>query len=255
MLEGRDLAAELAARGPLPVAEAVDIVLEACAGVAAAHAAGLVHRALKPSNLFVARGEPVPRVKVLDLGLTRAAGEKGQVDLTATESDFGTPQYLAPEQVRGAAVVDARTDQHALGAILYELCTGKPPFQAPDVTRLAVAIAVDPPPRARAERPAVPAALDAAIGRALAKRPEARFRDVAGFAAAIAPFGGERSRAALRAVDAASPAPDARRSAGWGARASLVVLPALVLLGALAAYRLAVHRAPPPEPPPSAVTR
>jgi serine/threonine-protein kinase len=210
LLFGRDLAAELAERGRLPVAEAVDVVLEASAGVAEAHAAGLVHRDLKPANLFVARRPS--KIKVLDLGLTQAQDEAGQIDLADTEADFGTPQYKSPEQIRSAKQVDARTDQHALGAVLYELLTGKPPFTAPDVTRLAVAIAVEPPPRARDARPDVPRALEDAIRRSLAKQPDDRFADLLTFAEAIAPFGGERSRRALAAVRASLANKAARRS-------------------------------------------
>ncbi len=134
LLSGRDLAAELSARGPLPVAEAVDAILEACAGVAEAHAVGLVHRDLKPANLFVAVGVSRPSrsissIKVLDFGLTSVPHEKGQIDLAATEANFGTPQYMAPEQIRPGSPVDARTDQHALAAVLHELLTGRPPVR------------------------------------------------------------------------------------------------------------------------------
>jgi hypothetical protein len=202
LLTGRDLAAELLASGPLPVASAVDVVVEACAGVAEAHAAGLVHTGLKPANLFLSSG-PNPSTKVLDFGLTGVAHEKGQIDLAATEANFASPQYMAPEQIRGAHPVDARTDQHALGAVLHELLTGRPPFVAPDVTQLAVAIATQPPPHAREARPEVPRALDAALQRALGKRPRDRFPDLVGFAEAVAPFGGERAHAALQRVRAA----------------------------------------------------
>lgn len=201
-LAGHDLRAELGARSVLPPREAVDVVLEACAGVAEAHAAGLVHGALKPANVFLARrpAEEVSRAVVLDFGLTRVSNEKGQIDLTDTEIAFGTHQYRAPEQIRSGRVVDARADQHALGAILHELLSGAPAFRAPSEAQLAVAIATAPPPRVRDSCPGAPPALDEAIRRSLGKRPEDRFPDLIGFAEAIAPSGGSRARAALAAV-------------------------------------------------------
>jgi len=249
MLSGRDLAAELAERGRLPIAEAVDAVVEACAGVAEAHAAGLLHRDLKPRNLFVTReAGAAPSIKVLDFGLAGVSDEKGSIDLTDTESDFGSPQYLAPEQIRASWQVDARTDQHALAAVLYELLTGTPPFTAPDVTRLAVAIAVDPPPHAREARPEVPPALDGAICRALAKRPDDRFPALLGFAEAVAPFGGERALAALEAVRALPAiAASSRTTRAPPARSPLLTLvSAVATLSAFGAYGVAMRCAPQP---------
>ncbi|HMY18568.1 MAG TPA: serine/threonine-protein kinase [Polyangium sp.] len=106
-LVGRDLDAELAQRGKLPVSEAVDLMLEACEGVAMAHAHGLVHRDLKPANLFLAERPLRPRVlKVLDFGLSKDDNNK-QGALTGTETVFGTPQYMSPEQIQSARNVDA----------------------------------------------------------------------------------------------------------------------------------------------------
>jgi serine/threonine-protein kinase len=190
LLSGRDLDAELEARGPLPIEEAVGYILQACEGVAEAHAAGLVHRDLKPANLFVdTRRVSGPVVKVLDFGLSKSDDPKSD-KLTQTSSSFGTPGYMSPEQIRSAKYAEPRTDQHALAAILYELLTGEMPYTSKNVTSLLVTICTSPPPHARALRLDVPKGLDAAILRALAKRPEDRFPDLAGFAAAIAPFAG-----------------------------------------------------------------
>ncbi len=203
LLGGRDLEQELKARGPLPVAEAVDLLLQACEGVADAHAAGLVHRDLKPSNLFLARRrDGSALVKVLDFGLSKVTAE-GRDNLTATESAFGTPQYMSPEQIRSAKYVDARTDQHALAMILYEILAGRPPYVAESVTGLYVVISTAAAPSLRALRPEAPAGLDAAIARALAKGPDDRFPDVGAFAAALAPFGGPGAPASLRRVETA----------------------------------------------------
>jgi eukaryotic-like serine/threonine-protein kinase len=198
-LFGHDLEAEMAQRHRFPVAEAVDLVLEACEGVAEAHAHGLVHRDLKPANLFLAERPLRPRIlKVLDFGLSKEADEKAS--LTGTEAVFGTPQYMSPEQIQSAKNVDARSDQHALGMILYEMLAGEPAYKAESVTQLIVVIATQPPPRVRVLRPDVPRALEEAIVRALAKRAVERFGDLAGFAAAIAPFGGADARARAELV-------------------------------------------------------
>lgn len=200
LLTGRDLDAELEARGPLPVEDAVSYILQACEGVAEAHAAGLVHRDLKPANLFIdTRRVSGPVVKVLDFGLSKSY-DPASDKLTQTSSSFGTPGYMAPEQVRSAKFAEPRSDQHALAMILFELLTGEMPYTAKNVTALLVTICTTPPPHARALRLDVPKSLDAAIVRALAKRPDDRFADLAAFAAAIAPFGGPTGPAVAQRI-------------------------------------------------------
>ncbi|MBK9264659.1 MAG: serine/threonine protein kinase [Polyangiaceae bacterium] len=208
-LVGRDLDAELHMRGKLPIAEAVDLMLEACEGVAMAHAYNLVHRDLKPANLFLAERPLRPRVlKVLDFGLSKE-DTGNHAGLTGSETVFGTPQYMSPEQIQSARNVDARSDQHALGMILYEMIAGQPAFSAPSVTQLIVVIATHPPPHVRVVRPDVPAKLDEALVRAMAKRPADRFPDLAAFAAAIAPFGGSDARTRAELVARALVTPNA----------------------------------------------
>lgn len=188
LLEGIDLAALIEERGQLPMREAVALVMQGCAGVAAAHAQGLIHRDLKPANLFLARREGLPPVvKVLDFGLSKSLDTEA-VRLTQTSMAMGTPLYMSPEQIVATKHVDARCDQHAMGMILFELLTGHPPYEVASVTALAVAIATHPPPSARAHVPELPAALDKVIQRALAKRPEDRFADLGKLAQAMAPF-------------------------------------------------------------------
>ncbi|UQA55566.1 serine/threonine-protein kinase [Polyangium aurulentum] len=216
LLVGHDLEGELRRRGRLPVAEAVDLVLEACEGVAHAHARGLVHRDLKPANLFLAqRSNRAPIVKVLDFGLSKEA-PTGAGSITGNDAVFGTPQYMSPEQIQSTKNVDARSDQHALAMVLYELLAGEPPYVAETITQLIVVIATQPPPRVRALRPDVPAPLEEAIVRALAKRRTDRFADLAGLAWAIAPFGGpeaqSRAEAIRRALAPGGPVPTPRAS-------------------------------------------
>jgi eukaryotic-like serine/threonine-protein kinase len=171
--------------------------------VAEAHAVGLVHRDLKPANLFLIRKrDGAPVIKVLDFGLSKANPGKGRHALTQTTSNFGTPQYMSPEQIQSAKHVDARTDQHALAMVLYELLTGSPPFDAESITALAVVIATQPAPVAHELRPDVPPALSAALVRGMAKRPEDRFPDLGAFAAAIAPFGPASARLSASSIAA-----------------------------------------------------
>jgi serine/threonine-protein kinase len=198
-LDGHDLAFELHQRGRLPVAEAVDVVLQACAAMAEAHASGVVHRDLKPSNLFLVNEGGERIVKVLDFGISKLAGD-GEAHITSTFATMGTPLYMSPEQVRSAKNVDARTDIWALGVILFESIAGERPFQG-TTTAAAAAIVADPAPLLRSLEPSAPEALEAIVSRALAKRQEDRFPDVRAMAEALSPFG--LSRDAMRAIDAA----------------------------------------------------
>jgi eukaryotic-like serine/threonine-protein kinase len=201
LLEGRTLDEEIKARGPLPLLETIDFTMQACRGIGDAHAAGLVHRDIKPANLFVTRRrDGTPVIKVLDFGLTKAPDDAAVTALTSTTTTFGTPQYMSPEQIRSAKFVDARTDQHALGCVLYECLVGKAAYDAETLTALAVQIATRMPEPASSRRPELPAALDAVIFRALAKEPVDRFADLAGFALALVPFGGPNAPEAARAV-------------------------------------------------------
>ncbi|MBL8609590.1 MAG: protein kinase, partial [Myxococcales bacterium] len=137
LLEGEDLAARVDRSGPLEPADVVAWMLQACDALAEAHERGVVHRDLKPQNLFLAerRGGAPPAVKVLDFGLAKVddRGQREGDSLTRTSVFMGTPYYMAPEQVRSAKNVDARTDVWALGACMYTLLTGEPPFPGPNV--------------------------------------------------------------------------------------------------------------------------
>src|SRR5262249_30187317 len=128
-LEGEDLSGRLQRGGPLSPQEIADILLPVCAGVAAAHDEGVVHRALKPENISLARprhGGIQP--KVLDFGVSKVSGGHGSMALTGTAATFGTPYYMPPEQLRGARQADHRSDQYALGVVLYECLVGRRPF-------------------------------------------------------------------------------------------------------------------------------
>lgn len=178
-LEGRDLAAELAARGPLPPREALEVLEQVGAALRAAHAAGVVHRDLKAQNVMRLPGEgEAPRVKLVDFGVAKGLTPEspGASTLTHTGTVLGTPLAMAPEQIRGQ-VPDARTDLYALGVLLYQLVTGQPPFQGSTRHEVEEQHLHAPPPRASEHAP-VPAALDAVVRRCLEKRREDRYPDV-----------------------------------------------------------------------------
>jgi serine/threonine-protein kinase len=195
LLEGHDLSTELVRRGRLRLTEAIDYVLQACEGIAEAHAVGLVHRDLKPANLFLSqRSNRTPIVKVLDFGLSKEPLMGSSKALTTTGSVFGTPQYMSPEQFESAKNVDARCDQHAMAMILYELLTGEPAYDGDSLTQLILAISQNPPPHVSERCPEAPPELDRAIVRALAKRAGDRFPDLSQFTDAISLFGGPSAR-------------------------------------------------------------
>jgi serine/threonine protein kinase len=210
-VDGRDLAAELEARGPLPVEEAVGWVLQAAVGVAEAHALGIVHRDLKPSNLFLAK-LPNGRllVKVLDFGIAKDTQDVHNKNLTSTFSALGSAAYMSPEQVRMAKSVDTRTDVWALGVVLFELLTGQMPFEGESVTATAASIIADQPRSLRELRPDVPPELENVVMHCLEKIKERRTASLSDLATALVPFGG-RSAAMLasRISETLGPPPEA----------------------------------------------
>jgi serine/threonine-protein kinase len=185
-LEGRDLDAELQARGPLPPHVAVDYVLQAGEALAEAHALGMVHRDVKLKNLFLtATVDGRPLVKVLDFGLAKTIGSQGDVSLTAPHSVFGSPAYMSPEQMRSAKDVDFRSDIWSVGVCLYELLTGRVPFDAPGVAEICAMVLKDPviPPSQLAR--GLPPSLEEAVLRCLEKDPARRFQSIAELAFAL----------------------------------------------------------------------
>lgn len=174
-LEGSDLAAVLARDGRLPLERAIDYVLQACEALARAHERGLVHRDLKPANIFLAeRDGSTPLIKVLDFGIAKAIGSSDVPSMTASNAFLGSPRYMAPEQVQNARDVDARADIWALGAILFELLSGRPAFDQPSVAALLVSICTQPPPALRDLRSDVPASLSRVVADCLRVDPRER---------------------------------------------------------------------------------
>ena len=187
-LEGEDLAHRLK-REQLSVADALDVAWQAATGLVAVHRAGIVHRDVKPANIFLVGADPrALHVKLIDLGIARAAGES---TLTSVGLAIGTPSYMSPEQVRGDSRLTARSDQFALGVVLFELIAGRRPFTADDYFAVLAKIVLTDAPRLRDVVPAVPAVLDSIVGRALQKNPLDRFpttRDLADAIGSVTPW-------------------------------------------------------------------
>lgn len=168
-VRGESLQKRLDRRGPLGVSEVLRIGRQVAAGLAAAHAQGLVHRDIKPANVLLEDG--VERLKITDFGLARAVDD---ASLTRTGVIAGTPQYMSPEQARGEPI-DARSDLFSLGSVLYALCTGRPPFRA-ETTYGILRRITDTEPRAIREiNSAIPEWLAAIIGKLLEKAPGERW--------------------------------------------------------------------------------
>ncbi len=171
-IEGQSLAAVLAERQP-PLNEIIALTKSICAGLKAAHAAGVVHRDLKPDNVLLAKDG---RVAISDFGIARAVQDDG-VAVKTSGMPIGTPAYMAPEQVEGGAI-DARTDIYALGAMLYELLTRERPWQGDTVYAIAAARLVKPPPDPRALRPTLPQAASTIVMKCMARAPADRYATV-----------------------------------------------------------------------------
>jgi pimeloyl-ACP methyl ester carboxylesterase/tRNA A-37 threonylcarbamoyl transferase component Bud32 len=195
--EGETLKQKIA-RGPLPVPEALAYALQMTVGLAHAHAAGVVHRDIKPANVVVT---PDGRVRILDFGIAKVAD--AQANLTRTGAVLGTLTYMSPEQACGDPV-DHRTDLWALGVVLYEMLTGRPPFAA-DAKALFYAIQWRDPERLTALRPEIPAGVDALVHRLLEKEPGRRYDDALAVAAALQSLRAEGNPLAAPSTDSADP--------------------------------------------------
>jgi eukaryotic-like serine/threonine-protein kinase len=192
-LQGQDLATVLDERGGggLPIDEAVAYLLQVCEAVAEAHGLGIVHRDLKPRNVFVTTGvDGKPLVKVLDFGISKIippAGATADMALTRTTDVMGSPSYMAPEQLRAARDADERADIWSLGVILYEIVTGRLPWEADSVTELGAMVLRDDPRPMRALREGVPPGLEDVMLKCLAKERSKRYASVVELAHALEP--------------------------------------------------------------------
>jgi eukaryotic-like serine/threonine-protein kinase len=187
-LEGEDLASRLRT-GPIRVNEAIDYVVQAAAALIEAHGRGLIHRDIKPQNLFLARVTAGRRrIKVLDFGLakqTRPNADPASTSQTRERTILGSPYYMSPEQVRGAPDVDVRTDVWSLGVTLFQLLAGSPPFTSTSVHGVLARILADPAPDVRSLRPDTPKHVAEVIARCLEQDREKRYASIDAFVTAL----------------------------------------------------------------------
>ena len=204
-IPGRSLQDRIDGDGPLEVEEILRIGMQAAAGLAAAHAHGLVHRDVKPSNILLEDG--LERVKITDFGLARAADD---ASLTQSGVLAGTPQYMAPEQAQGEGI-DHRADLFSLGSVLYAMCAGRPPFRAETTVAVIRRVCDERPRPLREINPDVPAWLAAIVEKLHAKDPSKRFASATELADALA-----TRLAQLRRPDEGPLPPIPQPAARWG---------------------------------------
>jgi serine/threonine-protein kinase len=184
LLEGKDFSDYLHDKGKMPAPAAVRIALQVTNALAAAHARGIIHRDVKPENIFLTGDLAAPTAKVLDFGMSRLERREGKV-LTQAGAVLGTPSFMPPEQARGDRV-DHRVDVYAVGAILYTALTGQRPFDRETPAATLLAVLGEEPPKPRSIEPSIPEALERVILRAMAREPDDRYATMAELAAALA---------------------------------------------------------------------
>jgi serine/threonine-protein kinase len=200
-VEGESLARRLAREGELPVRDALRIAREVAEALAYAHRRGIVHRDIKPANILVNEGHAL----VADFGIARALHSDG-MGITATGLAIGTPQYMSPEQATGGREVDGRTDVYALGAVLYEMLSGEPPFTGRTPQAVVARMMTERPRALTATREGLPPAVEAVVMRALARSPADRYDSAEELGAALAQAEQGAQTPASPAVPAAAPA-------------------------------------------------
>jgi WD40 repeat protein len=225
---GISLQERLDATGPLELKEILRIGMQAAAGLAAAHAQGLVHRDVKPANILLEDG--VERVKLTDFGLARAADD---ASLTQSGVVAGTPQYMAPEQARGEPL-SCRADLFSLGSVLYALCTGRPPFRASSTLAVLRRVSEETPRPVRDVNPEIPAWLSDIVARLHARGPADRFQSAAEVADLLRQCLAHVQEPRLVPLPPALPGRSGRRGA-W-LRRRRVAVPAVVLLAGLGVF-------------------
>ena len=178
---GDSLRRRLAREGSLPIDDAIRLIRQVAAALHHAHLQGVIHRDIKPENILLHEGEAM----VADFGIALAAGAASDERLTESGLMLGTPEYMSPEQATAERELDARSDVYSLACVLYELLAGEPPHPGASARIVIAKRFTEPIPRVRRLRPAVPAAVEQALVRALAVEPGERFPTAAAFAEAL----------------------------------------------------------------------
>jgi hypothetical protein len=233
--EGQSLGALLGREAPLAPEVVVDLVKPVLSALAAAHSSGLIHRDVKPANILVGNG----MVKVTDFGIAKAAFDTRE--LTTTGTLIGTARYLSPEQVQGGEI-DGRSDLYSVGVVLFEMLTGRPPFEAATDLATAMMRLTHEPPEPGTLRPGIPAGLERVVLRALARDPDQRFPTAEAMLAAVdrqSVAGGSRTQTLPRVPAPAHPGDRASAFRSWMLVPLVVLaLAAMVVVGGLALGRL-----------------
>ena len=183
-LDGNDLNQILRHHGPQVPSIVVDLMLQACEGIAEAHALGIVHRDVKPSNFFITRRpDGSMLLKILDFGISKTPVDFGE--LTGTQTVIGTPSYMAPEQMKSGRSVDPRSDIWSMGVVMYQLIAGYPPFSGESYAELVLKVGLEPPMPLQVP---LPNGLVEVIMRCLDKDPRRRHQNVGEMARMLAPY-------------------------------------------------------------------
>ena len=182
-VRGESLRTRMERERELPVDEAVAMARQVASALDYAHKQGIIHRDIKPENILIHEGEAV----VTDFGIALAVAEAGRERLTQPGLSLGTPHYMSPEQATGDRALDARSDIYSLGAVLYEMLTGEPPHSGASTQSVIAKMLTERPTPVRVLREGVPAEIDSAVLRALAKTPADRFPSGQAFATALSP--------------------------------------------------------------------
>ena len=236
-VEGESLRDRLARETQLPLDDAMQIAREVASALDYAHRHGVIHRDIKPENILLHDG----RAMVADFGIALAVSRtEGGTRITETGMSLGTPHYMSPEQALGERTIDARTDVYALGAVLYEMLVGEPPFTGPSAQAIIAKVMNTAPTPISAIRPTVPTHVESAVARALSKLPADRFRSAADFAAAL--LAGPAPGATTADISAMRSTPTLRAARQRPVAAT--ILPWAVSLGAVAWATAASLREP-----------
>lgn len=232
-VEGESLQQRLAREKQLPVEDAVQIAREVAEALAYAHERGVIHRDVKPGNILLEAGHAV----LADFGVAQAVTKSEEEPLTRTGMSLGTPSYTSPEQAIGDRALDGRSDQYALGCVLYEMLTGQPPFTGSQVESVIRQHLTSSPPPVTQVRTTVPTRVAGALTRALAKSPADRYRTTADFAAALA----------FAETQPEGPDQPRRGPVGWRAR-FLISAAAVVVVMGFSVWRWTGSRGPSMRP-------
>uniref|UniRef100_UPI0037C06C95 serine/threonine-protein kinase n=1 Tax=Gemmatimonas sp. TaxID=1962908 RepID=UPI0037C06C95 len=215
LVTGETLRARLVRETQLPLEDALQLAREVADALAYAHAQGVIHRDIKPENILLQGGAGSQHALVADFGIALAVQSAGGARMTQTGLSLGTPQYMSPEQAMGERAIDARSDVYALGAVLYEMLTGEPPFSGATVQSIVAKVLTERPVAPSTLRDTVPPAVDQAVLRALAKLPADRFPSATAVAEALRAAGGTLTGVVASGAATARPPAAVRGPSRW----------------------------------------